>query len=190
MREGFLFLKNSWNSVILLKILWKRRNSWKHLMSSCVNAGGIPPASHNRPGPVRPGRGGEGTPPPVSLPSPWLGQGYPPLPPPGQNRGTLPLPQKRTSDKRLGYPLPPLLCWRHIPVKTVPSRRTTYAGGNETGLYHLKHLLLSIYFEFCPGFSSILYLFPKFHLGYRSLSLLKFHTSDKTWGAFQELPRI
>ena len=172
MNEGFPFLEKSWNFVILLKSPGKRSNSRKDLMSFCVNATGVPYTPVAQPSW------------PCGVVGWWRGRGgYPssssPPPAPGQDRPRQGYPPPPNPLARIGVPSSPHLSTdTHLWKRYFPAV-LTYAGGNETGLHHLKHLLSSIYFEFCAGFSSI--LFPKFHLElwYRSLSLLKFHTSDK-----------
>ena len=83
-----------------------------------------PPGGGGVPGPRYP------PPPPPGVPEPW----YPPLggvpgprypPPPGCLMAFWEMLQ---SIMGYGYPPPPVD--RQTPVKTVPSRRTTYAGGN------------------------------------------------------------
>ena len=134
---------------------------WQYLStrkSSCVNARGTP-RIHSKCLPFWGGGGvpGDGVPPHPRLgypprdgvpPHPRLGYppcprlGYPPCPrlgyPPVQGWGTPPVQGWGTPHPRLGYPpskagsgTPPVDRHRQV-SKTLPSRRTTYAGGNNT----------------------------------------------------------
>ena len=134
MNEGFLFLEKSWNFVILLKSLGKRRNSRKDLMSFCVNATGVPYTPVAQPSwPCRVvgwwrGRGGypSSSPPPPAPGQDRPRQGYPPPPNPLARIGVPSSPWKGPATRDLGTLPSPID--RHTPVKTLLSRRTYVRG--------------------------------------------------------------
>ena len=113
--------------------------------SSCVNARGIPPRRVvSTPSVVLPGYPPPGgvpgqVPPPGGYPvryPPWGGWYPVRYPPPGGVPGPSPLPHGILGNvaKHYGIWVPPPRCGQTNKVKLLPSRRTTYAGGNKATL--------------------------------------------------------
>ena len=114
------------------KVLLRERK--RHTARCVANTPYVVLTGYPPPGgyPVRyPPRGGPGTPPPGGVPSqvPLGGPGTPPGGVPSQVPRGVPG-QVPPRGGVPGPPLPPPVD-RQTPVKTVPSRRTTYAGGNK-----------------------------------------------------------